>query len=123
MDKNSVHYRMKMMDPGDELVVPFSRYSAVRTSKHVLRKDWGVNYIVTLSNNLEPDERTITIYRPTDEEWKARMLDMNGRSPEALCIKHRKTIEQYWGYIEEICKKYGLKKKDFMPRNMKRKKK
>lgn len=107
VDDNSVHHRMRMLNPGETFEVPFSDYGKVRAAEHILRRDFGLNVTHTLVGGPRDPDRKIVIHRyapgedPTPQQELKRksrimlhenMLEYHIREVFRLCPECRKKI-------------------------------
>ena len=90
VNNNSVYHRMRMLNQGEKLVLPFSDYNKVRTTECVFRKDFGIDITHRLVGEKGDPDRKIVVFRPTVEEEK---LSYAERKKEARYRMHKNMIE------------------------------
>ena len=105
----SIHHRMRMMNPGDEFIVPIKDFTKVRAAAHYIKKDWDI--IVRYHVFTDKDcARKVRVWLPDDAEAK-RLSEMHMASFSKCRASMTRTLTQ----LKKLCDEYAENISNWLP--------
>lgn len=109
---DSINHRMRMMNPGDEMIVPAKDYLKVRCTAHYIKKDWNVVIRYHIFEDADC-VRKVRVWFPTDAD--------NERMKEARLasiIKCRSSMTRSLKQLKKLCEEWEENVSDWLPEGL-----
>lgn len=107
---------MRMLNPGESFSVPVEKYATVRSNKVHLEKDFDAHFIVTLTRNLHDPDCEVTVYMPTDAEWKEYQRTKQVRTRNNRYQKAINLMQYHWRRIKRLCAEDKIDPYEVLPK-------